>query len=261
MPAEHAQQRLRPSTGCRPRTAHHRSMSPRMKYRLARIGDDVGHVDAAQHPRHDGDVVEAGAADLHPERAEVALADDVVAHLAERVLGRHPGLALGHLDDARHLGHDRAGRERVEQLVDDLRGLAGLLQAHPAAGEAVAVGVGPDLEVDLVVGQRQALVAAQVPVDAAGAQVGARTGRTAGRPRAGITPMPRVRAWKISLPISRSSISSQKLRSFFITERVSSIQPLGRSSLRPPMRSKLGWKRPPVAASIRLRTCSRSRNA
>ena len=39
-----------------------------------------------------------------------ALRDDVVAHLAERVLGVHPDLALGHLDDARHLRHDRAGR-------------------------------------------------------------------------------------------------------------------------------------------------------
>src|SRR5262245_6500981 len=40
--------------------------------------DDVGHVDAAQNPRHDGDVVEAGRADLHPERPEVTLGDDVV---------------------------------------------------------------------------------------------------------------------------------------------------------------------------------------
>ena len=77
----------------------------------------------------------------------------------------------------------------------------------------------------------------------------------------GMTPMPRVRLWKISLPNSRSSISSQKLRSLLITGLVSSIQPLGRSSLRPPMRSKLGWKRPPVAPSIRLSTYSRSRKA
>ena len=42
---------------------------------------------------------------------------------------------------------------------------------------------------------------------------------------------------------------------------VSAIQPLGRSSLRPPMRSKFGWKRPPVTASIWLSTNSRSRNA
>jgi hypothetical protein len=42
---------------------------------------------------------------------------------------------------------------------------------------------------------------------------------------------------------------------------VSAIQPFGRSSFRPPMRSKFGWKRPPVAASIWLRTNSRSRKA
>ena len=70
-----------------------------------------------------------------------------------------------------------------------------------------------------------------------------------------------MRLWKISLPNSRSSISSQKLRSFFITCLVSAIQPAGRSSFSPPMRSKLGWKRPPVALSIRFSTYSRSRNA
>ena len=93
------------------------------------------------------------------------------------------------------------------------------------------------------------------------AQVGAR--QAVGRATsAGMTPMPRVRAWKISLPMSRSSISSQKSRMLVHHGLcVSAIQPLGRSSLRPPMRSKLGWKRPPVTASIRLRTCSRSRKA
>ena len=42
---------------------------------------------------------------------------------------------------------------------------------------------------------------------------------------------------------------------------VSAIQPFGRSSFRPPMRSKFGWKRPPVADSIWLSTNSRSRKA
>ena len=77
----------------------------------------------------------------------------------------------------------------------------------------------------------------------------------------GITPMPRVRLWKISLPKRRSSISVQKLRNFFITARVSSMKPSGRSSFNPPIRSKFGWKRPPVAASMRFNTCSRSRKA
>ena len=56
----------------------------------------------------------------------------------------------------------------------------------------------------------------------------------------GMMPTPRVRSWKISLPISRSSFSSQNVRIFFITRRLSSMKPLGRSSLSPPMRSKLG---------------------
>ena len=73
--------------------------------------------------------------------------------------------------------------------------------------------------------------------------------------------MPRVRTAKISLPTMSSSISSQKARIFPMTCFVSAIQPLGRSSLRPPMRSKLGWKRPPVTASIWLSTYSRSRKA
>ncbi len=52
------------------------------------------------------------------ERAQVALADDVVAHRAERVLGGDVGLARGHLDDAGHLGHDRPARQPVAELVD-----------------------------------------------------------------------------------------------------------------------------------------------
>src|SRR3954470_15714366 len=71
--------------------------------------DDVGDVHALERPRHDGDVVEAGRADLDPERAELAPRHHVVTHLAERILRRHPGFAFRHLDDARHLGHDGAG--------------------------------------------------------------------------------------------------------------------------------------------------------
>ena len=123
-------------------------------------------------------------ADLAAERPEAALADDVVAHLAERVLGEHPRLAGRHLDDAGHLGHDRPGRQAVEQLVDDRGGLPHLLEAHPVAGEAVAVGVGPDLPVGLLPRQRRAAVAAQVPVDAA---------RPAGWRPTGRSPAPRRR--------------------------------------------------------------------
>ncbi len=122
----------------------------------------------------DRHVAERRGADLHAERAGRALRDDVVAHLAERVLGVHPDLALGHLDDARHLGHDRPGGQAVDELQHHARRLARLLQPHPVASERVAVGVRPDLPVELVVGEVRAAVAAQVPVDAARAQV--RTG-------------------------------------------------------------------------------------
>ena len=78
---------------------------------------------------------------------------------------------------------------------------------------------------------------------------------------AGMTPTPRVRCWKMVPPIIRSSTSSQKSSTRCMQPTVSSSQPFGRSSFSPPMRSKLGWKRPPVADSIRFRTCSRSRKA
>src|SRR6476661_228035 len=57
--------------------------------------DDVRHVDTSGHPWNDRDVVEARRADLDSERSEVALRDDVVAHLAEGILGADPGFAFG----------------------------------------------------------------------------------------------------------------------------------------------------------------------
>jgi hypothetical protein len=66
----------------------------------------------------------------------------------------------------------RARRQAVEELVDDLAGFADLLETDPEPGEAVAVGVGDHVPVDLSY-QPDGLIAAQVPVDAAGAQVGA----------------------------------------------------------------------------------------
>src|SRR5436305_1471315 len=50
-------------------------------------------------------------------------------------------------------------------------------------------------------------------------------------------PMPRVRFSKISFPMRRSSISSQKRRTFFMVALHSSTQPLGRSSFTPPRRA------------------------
>ena len=212
-----------------------------------------------QHPRQDRDVAERRRADLHAERPGRALRHDVVAHLAERVLGVDPDLALGHLDDARHLGHDRAARHLVEQLQHHARRLARLLEAHPVAGERVAVGVGPHLPVELVVGQVRIAVAAEVPVDAARADVrarqavrGAELGRDdADRPGALLEDL--VADQEVLELVARRRAPCASSRG------VSPIQPHGRSSLRPPMRLKLGWKRPPVTASIRLSTYSRSR--
>ena len=59
-----------------------------------------------------------------------------------------------------------------------------------------------------------------------------------------MTPTLRVRSWKISLPISRSSFSSQNVRIFFMTRRVSSMKPFGRSSLSPADAIEVGVEPP-----------------
>ena len=163
-----------------------------------------------QHPRHDRDVVEAGRADLDAERTEVALADDVVAHLAERVLGRHPRFALGHLDDARHLRHDRARPGCRRAAARRSWSPRGSPAGGPSSGRSCRRRGGSRPS------------SRPCPTPSAGPGRGAgrsrrrwRAGWRPDRPyslaiSAGITPMPRVRLWKISLPNSRSSISSQK---------------------------------------------------
>ena len=79
-----------------------------------------------------------------------------------------------------------AGGQAVEQLVDDLGRLPDLLQPDPVAGEGVAVGVGPDLPVELAsTPAGEALVAAEVAVDARGPGVGARQAVLQGDVRAG----------------------------------------------------------------------------
>ena len=71
----------------------HRSMSPRMKYRLARMVITSGTKTPRSSHGHDRHVAERRRADLAPEGAEATLGDHVVAHLAERVLGVDPRLA------------------------------------------------------------------------------------------------------------------------------------------------------------------------
>ena len=73
-------------------------------------------------------------------------------------------------------------------------------------------------------------------------------------------PIERVRCSKIGLPTHEVLELVARLEHLAAsTLRHSVIQPHGRSSLMPPMRLKLGWKRPPVTASMRLSTYSRSR--
>src|SRR3954470_11450103 len=55
--------------------------------------DDVGHVHAPQQPGQDRDVVERRRPDLAAEGPEAALADQVVTHLPQRVLGVDPRFA------------------------------------------------------------------------------------------------------------------------------------------------------------------------
>ena len=149
-------------------------MSPRMKYRLARMVITSG----TKTPRSSQGTIDTllneGVRILTAEGPEPALGDDVVPHLAEGVLGVDPGLAGGDLDDAGHLGLDRSGGQAVEELLDDPGRFADLLQADPVTGEGITVGMGPDLPVELLPGQRRHLVAAQVEVDARGPGVGPR---------------------------------------------------------------------------------------
>ena len=151
-PASRPARRTRSASQVQARRSHgaHRSMSPRMKYSDGQDRDDVGHVDTLEHPRRDRHVVEAGRADLDPERGEVTLGHDVVAHLAERVLGGDVGLALGHLDDARHLGHDRPEGMPSSSCSTMLQASRTSWRRTQKRAERVAVGVGPDLPVDLV---------------------------------------------------------------------------------------------------------------
>ena len=208
-----------------------------------------GTYDAPQQPRRDRDVVEAGRADLHPERREVTLRDDVVAHLTERVLGRRrrprPAGTLmmrGTLAMIGPLGTpsqswsiilvaSRTSCSRTQKRANESpSGWVQTFQSSSWVREADAV-VATKVPVDPRcpgVGARQAVLRGDVGrdhADAAGALPGRPPSRGAG-------------------PRSRHRTS----RTLSITPLVSASQPFGRSSFRPPMRSKFGWNRPPVTA-------------
>ena len=73
--------------------------------------------------------------------------------------------------------------------------------------------------------------------------------------------MPLVRAWMISLPMTRFSKSISFLRTHLRTSAPSLRKPLGRSSFRPPTRTYEWCIRAPVADSMRFWIISRSRKA
>ena len=105
--------------------------------------------------------------------------------LFRRHLGQWPWVKLPSSAGEKGPRRRRPRRDHVEQLQHHARRLAGLLEPHPVPGERVAVGVGPDLEVQLRVDEVRLAVAAQVPVHARRAQVRARQRRRPRRARRG----------------------------------------------------------------------------
>ena len=74
---------------------------------------------------------------------------DVGRVLAARALDRRVGAARARPEQARQLGHDRAVGHLVEALVDDPQALLDLVDPEQVAGQAVALGAGRDVEVEL----------------------------------------------------------------------------------------------------------------
>ena len=102
------------------------------------------------HEQADGlEVDEARVVDAHPERLVRAVADGVGRVLAARALDGRVGATRSRPQEARQLGHDRAVGHLVEALVDDPEALLDLVHAEQVAGQAVALGAGRDVEVEL----------------------------------------------------------------------------------------------------------------
>ena len=74
---------------------------------------------------------------------------DVRRVLAARALDRGVGATRPRPEESRQLGHDRAVRHLVEALVDDPQALLDLVHAQQVARQAVALGAGRDVEVEL----------------------------------------------------------------------------------------------------------------
>ncbi len=200
------------SSGSRRRASsrRHRSTSPITESSEPTIAIRSATAASCMHVAVASSATKLGRAELHAPRLRPAVRDDVAAELAAGRLDRHVDLALGHevpLGDDLEVVDQRLHRrvelvprrqhdlavvrdpwlalqllEPVEALPDDPHRLAHLVQVHAVAVEDVAAVVDGHLEVDLVVGEVR-LVAAEVPVDAGGAQRRARTGRARSRRR------------------------------------------------------------------------------
>ena len=182
------------------------------------------------------EVDERRVVDPQPERLVGAVADGVGGVLAARALDRGVGPARARPQEPRQLGHDRPVGHLVEALVDDPQALLDLVHAEQVAGQAVALGAGRDVEVELR--DRRC--------------TGAPGGRRTARPsRAGsgrsctirsavavsIVPRPRIRRTKISFSLSR---------------RVAGLDLLGRLRLiQSPRRLMNSWFRSPLTPPIR----------
>src|SRR5258705_4968242 len=110
-----------------------------------RVGDEV-----ARHQQADRLEVEVRrVVDPHPERLVRPVADDVRGVLPARPLDPGVGSARSRTEKTRQLGHDRPIGHLVEALVDDPQALLDLVEAYEVAGEAVALGPGRDVELEL----------------------------------------------------------------------------------------------------------------
>ena len=87
--------------------------------------------------------------DPHPEGLVGAVADGVGRVLAARAFDGRVGPAGAGPQEPRQLGHDRPVGHVVEALVDDPQALLDLVHAQQVAGQAVALGAGRDVELEL----------------------------------------------------------------------------------------------------------------
>ena len=94
-------------------------------------------------------VDERRVVDPHPEGLVGAVADGVRRVLAARALDRGVGPTRARPEQSRQLGHDRAVGHVVEALVDDPEALLDLVHAQQVARQAVALGPGRDVELEL----------------------------------------------------------------------------------------------------------------